>query len=67
MTATLFSRLCSPDHLFRAWEHVKSKKSSGGIDGETVRGFEESLRDNHISGWRFQRRPMKDESLACLQ
>ncbi len=46
MTATLFSRLCSPDHLFRAWEHVKSKKSSGGIDGETVRGFEESLRDN---------------------
>lgn len=46
MTATLFSRLCSPDHLFRAWEHVKSKKSSGGIDRETVRGFEESLRDN---------------------
>lgn len=34
------------NHLFRAWAHVKFKKSSAGIDGETIRGFEENLRDN---------------------
>lgn len=46
MSTTLFDRLCSVEHLFRAWEHVKKKNAAGGVDGESVTGFEASLEDN---------------------
>lgn len=46
MSTTLFGRLCSYQHLFRAWEHVKRKNSRGGIDGATISEFDASLEEN---------------------
>lgn len=46
MQSKTFSTLCSMDHLTKAWEDVKAKKASGGIDGESVASFEINLREN---------------------
>lgn len=46
MSATLFNRLCNESVLFKAWQQIKSKGSSGGIDGETLENFEEHLSEN---------------------
>lgn len=40
---TLFATLCKVDTLYEAWEIVRSKNSSGGIDGMTVAQFEDNL------------------------
>lgn len=40
---TIFATLCKVDTLYEAWETVRSKNSSGGIDGMTVAQFEDNL------------------------
>lgn len=39
---SLFEKLCSDETLYEAWKIVKSKKSSGGIDGITLSVFDEN-------------------------
>lgn len=46
MKTELFDRLCSVEHLFRAWENVKSKNSAGGVDGENVSSFDSDVQGN---------------------
>lgn len=46
MEKTLFKKLCTQDHLQKAWEDVKAKKAGGGIDGATVATFEINLQNN---------------------
>ena len=46
MSSLLFKTLCLPVTLYSAWKAVKLKNSVGGIDGLSVREFEESLKDN---------------------
>lgn len=40
---SLFSRLCSEEVLYKAWEFVKAKRSAGGIDGESIVTFEAGI------------------------
>lgn len=42
-TSTMFQTLCTPTFLFEAWKTVKSKNSSGGIDGVSIIAFEDNL------------------------
>lgn len=37
---TLFQKLCSTDLLSQAWETVKTKRSHGGVDGQSIDDFE---------------------------
>ena len=46
MASNLFKTLCLPVTLYSAWKAVKLKNSAGGIDGLSVREFEENLKDN---------------------
>ncbi len=43
---SLYEQLCQPNYLFRAWEKVRRKNKTGGIDQQTVADFEQSLPDN---------------------
>lgn len=45
---TMFQTLCTPTFLFEAWKSVKSKNSSGGIDGISIATFEDKL-ETYIS------------------
>lgn len=40
---TLFHKLCSTKTLLAAWETVRQKNSTGGIDGETIKSFQKNL------------------------
>lgn len=42
---TLFEKLCHTSTLLAAWKEVKQKGSSGGIDGMSIRDFDERLGD----------------------
>jgi group II intron reverse transcriptase/maturase/CRISPR-associated endonuclease Cas1 len=42
----LFERLCTEDALYEAWKVIKSKKSSGGVDGVTLSLYEENIQEN---------------------
>jgi group II intron reverse transcriptase/maturase/CRISPR-associated endonuclease Cas1 len=46
MSASFFRTLCLPVTLHSAWKTVKSKNSSGGIDGVSIVQFEENLAEN---------------------
>lgn len=48
MRTKLFERLCQLDLLQSAWMNVKSKNSAGGIDGMSVKDFEEKS-DKYLS------------------
>ena len=39
----LFDRLCNPDTLLAAWQLVKSKNAAGGVDGVSVRQYNEEI------------------------
>lgn len=41
--SSLYAALCSEEQLYEAWKIVKSKGSSGGIDGITLSCFEDNL------------------------
>lgn len=41
MKNQLFTRLCRKDALAEAWTTVKSRNSAGGIDGVTIKDFDE--------------------------
>ena len=40
---TMFESLCSEKSIMNAWKHVKSKNSSGGIDGVSTSTLEREL------------------------
>lgn len=42
----MFITLCSEKHLLNAWKEVKSKGSTGGIDGQSIADFEKDLGNN---------------------
>ena len=42
----LFKQLCQPRTLLRAWNAVKEKGSTGGVDGMTIQNFEQNLERN---------------------
>lgn len=42
----MFDILCNEKHLLLAWKDVKSKGSSGGIDGQNISDFEKDLGNN---------------------
>lgn len=46
MHSSMFKTLCSIDHLLSSWDSIKSKNSSGGIDGESISEFDKNLKDN---------------------
>lgn len=46
MNNTVFDKLCQNQTLLNAWKIVKRKKSSGGIDGLSIKEFDENLGSN---------------------
>ena len=46
MDSSMLKTLCSIDHLLSSWDIIKSKNSSGGIDGESISEFDKNLKDN---------------------
>lgn len=43
---TMFDFLCSERTLLHAWKYIRSKGSSGGIDGQSIEDFELNLESN---------------------
>lgn len=46
MSDLLFQRLCTIETLYRAWQHVKEKNTSGGIDKKTVDDYAVGIDSN---------------------
>ena len=46
MDSSMLKTLCSIDHLLSSWDIIKSKNSSGGIDGESISEFDKNLKYN---------------------
>jgi group II intron reverse transcriptase/maturase/CRISPR-associated endonuclease Cas1 len=46
MNDLLFQSLCSRDTLFNAWQRVKEKHTTGGIDRKTVEGYMTTAESN---------------------
>ena len=43
---SVYGQLLNKKILLEAWKRVKSNHGSGGIDGETIKSFEEHLDEN---------------------
>ena len=43
---SVYGQLLNKKILIEAWKKVKANRGSGGIDGETIKSFEENLDDN---------------------
>lgn len=48
MSDILFQRLCTIEALYRAWQHIKEKNTSGGIDKKTVDDYAVGI-DNNLA------------------
>ena len=46
MNDVLFQRLCTKEALYRAWQHVREKNTSGGIDRKTVDDYAVTIDKN---------------------
>jgi group II intron reverse transcriptase/maturase/CRISPR-associated endonuclease Cas1 len=66
MNDTLFLRLCTSESLYRAWQHVKEKNTSGGIDRKTVDDYavtiDKNLSDllNILKDGKYVQQPYKE-------
>lgn len=66
MSDTLFLQLCTKEALYRAWQHVKEKNTSGGIDRKTVDDYavtiDKNLNDllNNLIGGKYVQQPYKE-------
>lgn len=43
---TMFEKLCSERTIMNAWKQVKTKGSTGGVDGISLSVFENNLENN---------------------
>lgn len=43
---SLMAQICAPENLEHAWRKVRANKGMPGVDGESIRDFEQDLREN---------------------
>lgn len=66
MNDLLFQRLCTKEALYRAWQHVKEKNTTGGIDRKTVEEYavtiDKNLHDllNLLQSGKYIQQPYKE-------
>lgn len=64
-TRSLFEKLCSVEYLRQGFRAVKANRGSPGIDGVSIREFEERLQEElahlkkELQGWSYEPKPVR--------